>query len=210
MLLIAMLISLQPLAAPAPATSGPHITTIGVESADRIVIQGRDFGRACPHCEVTADYEHGPKIALMIEDWSDHTIIARLPDLNAGDTAQLQVRAAGGISLPAAVHLRIETEKRLLVHQRSARKVGDKGELSVAVSQAPARCAHRSPVFAGAELRVRARRFGEAEIVSQPQPYCQDCKPVVVRWYHEPTGQIDFEVLGTFRLVEGVCAARMR
>ncbi|MCA9617981.1 MAG: hypothetical protein KC731_03105, partial [Myxococcales bacterium] len=165
MLLIAMLTSAQSVAAPAPAPPGPHITTIDVESADRIAIQGRDFGRACAQCEVVADYEYGPKIALMVEDWRDHTIIARQPDLNAGDTAHLQVRAAGGTSLPAAVHLRIETEKRLLVHQRSARKVGDKGELSVAVSQAPARCAHRSPVFAGAELRVRARRFGEAEIV---------------------------------------------
>ncbi|MEZ5657287.1 MAG: hypothetical protein R3E83_01785 [Burkholderiaceae bacterium] len=135
---------------------------------------------------------------------------ARLPDVNAGEQARLRIKTTSGDSAPVAARIGIEYSKRVLAHQQSSRKVGNKGELSVDVAQAAPRCGSRSPLFVAAEVHMRKRRFGDAEIVNAPKPLCDRCKPVVVRWYHEPTGQIDFEVLGRFRLVEGVCPARKR
>ncbi len=193
-----------------PGAAAPRIASVSPAQGDRITIQGRDFGSPCARCEVLAQYEGGARIALVVDDWGDGRIVARLPDLNAGRSARLSVNSNGQASPPVAARVAVSTRRRVIARHESARKVGDKGELSVDVSQRPPRCAAASPVFDSARIRYRKRRFGEAEIVSAPPSGCTACAPVVVRWYHEPTGAIDFEVEATWRMVEGSCPARTR
>ena len=76
---------------------------------------------------------------------------------------------------------------------RSTLNVGDKGEELINVS-VERRCDRPLWVFDHAELVVRDRRFGDAQFVAIPEAGCVDCPPLRVRWYHEPTGYLDFEV----------------
>ncbi len=83
--------------------------------------------------------------------------------------------------------------------------VGDKGEESFDLSIAPPACGERALVFEKASIVYKKRRFGEAKIVQQPLPGCLQCSPLVVRWYHEPTGFVDFQVHIYRRERLGVC-----
>lgn len=81
------------------------------------------------------------------------------------------------------------------VRVESNRLVGDKGELTfdVSVPVDQARCG-QVWAFDHAELEIIANRFGDAQFVALPEPGCTDCSPGVVRWFHEPTGYLTFEV----------------
>lgn len=73
--------------------------------------------------------------------------------------------------------------------RRSALKVGAKGEDGIDVSAA-GRCGR----FHHAELVWLERRFADAQFVQIPEQACVQCDPLVVRWYHEPTGKLHFQV----------------
>lgn len=75
---------------------------------------------------------------------------------------------------------------------QSARLVGDRGEVSLDVSTAPGCGAQWR--FDHAELEVVQNRFGDVQFVSLPASGCEACDPVIVRWMHEPTGQLAFNV----------------
>jgi hypothetical protein len=82
--------------------------------------------------------------------------------------------------------------------RKSALKVGAKGEDTIDVSAAGA-CA-----FHHAELVWLDRRFADAQFVQIPEQACTRCDPLIVRWYHEPTGKLHFQV----RVYRTRCAAR--
>jgi hypothetical protein len=71
--------------------------------------------------------------------------------------------------------------------------VGGKGEESLDVSVA-AGCDEPAWLFHRAELVVRRNRFGDVQFVGLPSPGCVQCAPVQLRWFHEPTGYLSFEV----------------
>ncbi len=71
--------------------------------------------------------------------------------------------------------------------------VGNKGEEHIDVSM-PAECGNEQWVFDHAEIAVRRNRYGGAQITQLPARGCQRCEPIVVRWFHEPTGFIAFDV----------------
>ena len=75
----------------------------------------------------------------------------------------------------------------------SKRLVGDKGESIFDVSLPPDQCG-QVWVFDHAELEIVANRFGGAEFVALPESGCIACSPGTVRWFHEPTGYLTFEV----------------
>lgn len=83
--------------------------------------------------------------------------------------------------------------------------VGNKGEewLDVSVS---ASCGEHAWLFDRAELVVTRNRFGDVQFVGLPSPGCARCAPVHLRWFHEPTGYLSFEV-NVYRRLELVSCA---
>ena len=95
----------------------------------------------------------------------------------------------------------------VVFRQSSDLNVGDKGEYSIDVSRPPPVCGRASPVFDSARIEYRRRRFGDAAIVATPPSGCSRCPPMRVRWFHEPTGYLEFTVIAQWRFIEGRCDA---
>ncbi len=85
-------------------------------------------------------------------------------------------------------------------------QVGNKGEevFEVSLPRNAADCGLLW-LFDHAELEIKRNRFGNAQLVALPQPGCRHCSPGVVRWYHEPTGHIEFAVHVYRRRVDVPC-----
>lgn len=75
----------------------------------------------------------------------------------------------------------------------SAVSVGSKGEEALDVS-VDAECGEAAWVFHRAELVVGRNRFGDVQFVGLPASGCVRCAPVELRWFHEPTGYLSFQV----------------
>ena len=76
---------------------------------------------------------------------------------------------------------------------RSDLSVGDRGEIHLDVSTPDSQCGEQWR-FHAAEIVIRANRFGDAQFVALPSAGCTDCPEIIVRWMHEPTGHIEFDV----------------
>ena len=98
----------------------------------------------------------------------------------AGEDAS---EAAGPVPDPREPLFRLE----------SSVSVGNKGEEALDVG-IDAVCGEPAWVFDRAELVVTRNRFGDVQFTSLPRPGCTDCEPLTLRWYHEPTGYLTFEV----------------
>ena len=101
--------------------------------------------------------------------------------------------------------LRLDERAPYFEH-RSETLVGDKGERALDVSVPSGPCGTIDWVFDHAELRVRDARFADAQMVQIPEAGCTACKPLVVRWFHEPTGRLHFHVNVYRRPSPVVCA----
>lgn len=188
-----------------------------------VTLNGQGFGDSCDACEVIADYG-SLRYALEVKHWSDRRIEIVLPDLNLATRVWLQVVTADGKSnrQQTEINRRIVPATELTQPRRpppsglqtlskhSDLKVGARGEEQLDVSSAPPVCGKEAKLFDHARVVFAKRRFGDAQIVTLPKPGCSRCEPLSVRWYHEPTGHIDFQVHIYRRRVEGICAERMR
>lgn len=83
--------------------------------------------------------------------------------------------------------------------------VGDKGEDRFDISTKMPACGATALVFDYAQIVYKRQRFGEAKIINRPPAGCLRCPPLVVRWYHEPTGHLDYQVHVYRRRIEGNC-----
>ena len=83
--------------------------------------------------------------------------------------------------------------------------VGDKGEDKFPLKFKQPVCGKRSRVFSHAEIVFKKKRFSDAVIVRAPREGCYRCRPLVVRWYNEPTGSLDYELRVFAQEVEGQC-----
>lgn len=121
---------------------------------------------------------------------------------------------ASGIGVWSATgwgDVRAEVRSRTMVFRQSSDlSVGDKGEEAIDVSRPAPVCGRASAVFDGARIEYRRRRFGEAMIVASPPAGCTRCPPLRVRWFHEPTGYLDFTVTAQWRQVVGRCDGQQR
>jgi hypothetical protein len=196
-----------------PAQAAASTVTIerAIPQADgSVAIDGRGFGAPCGKCEVIAVYDDGLRYAAPVASWTDARIVARIPDVNRGTSVRLAVHTPSATSNTATVTLPRRIDVNLAFSHRSEAKVGDTGEKQLDVAAALPSCGARAPVFERAEIKHLRRRFGEAQIVAAPPPGCTSCQPLTVRWYHEPTGYLEFRVDAYRRWVEGVCADRVR
>jgi hypothetical protein len=219
------LIPLALLAFCASAQGAPAAQRVTTAGDGRVLIQGQGFGAPCTRCEVIADFG-GFKYAFPIERWSPEQITLRVADLGKGEQMRFQVLAADGASQPLFYRLpkTLAPARRLsgvvasnsvpdllLFEHRSTLAVGDKGENRYDVSQPPPACGAQGRIYDSAELVIGpTTRFGGAEIINRPQSGCARCPPLVVRWYHEPTGRLHYQVHVYRRAIEGVCPERIR
>ena len=207
------------------AAAAPAIRGVGAGSGGSITITGSDFGKACRQCEVIADYGGGFKYALPNKTWTDKRIVAQIGDLNKSLNVGISIKTPAGNSNTVKHRLKRQIEPArehrrplpanaksdvLLFDHQSTLAVGDKGERTLDVSGPPPACNQSGPVFDHAQLVYGKRRFGEARIVASPPAGCSRCSPLRVRWYHEPTGNLHFQVHAYRRIVEGVCKDRIR
>ena len=100
------------------------------------------------------------------------------------------VKAEGDVPQPEPVQLDPLTP---YFHLQSDRSVGDHGEITLDVSVADAGCGLQLR-FDHAELEILRNRFGDAQFIRLPQPGCEICEPILLRWMHEPTGYLEINV----------------
>jgi hypothetical protein len=220
-----LLLSLLTLMSSGAAMAAPVIQGVSGNANGRITIAGSDFGKACSQCEVITDYGDGLKYALPSESWTNQRVVARIADLNKGLNVRIFIKTSAGTSNTAnyrlARKIRPEREYRrsvpanlssdfVLFDHQSDLAVGDKGERSFDVSSPALTCNQASEVFDHAQLIFGKRRFGEAQLVASPPAGCVRCSPLKVRWYHEPTGRLHFQVHVYRRVVEGICRDRVQ
>ena len=222
---LSSLIGLALLTLGASAQGAPTAQRITAAGDGRVMIQGQGFGAACPRCKVITDFG-GFKYMFPVERWSPDQITLRVADLGKGEQVRFQVIAADGASQPLPYRLpktlvpahRLSgivapnsVPDLLLFEHRSTLAVGDKGENRYDVSQPPPTCGAQGRIYDSAELVLGpTTRFGGAEIVNRPPPGCARCPLLVVRWYHEPTGRLHYQVHIYRRVIEGVCPERIR
>jgi hypothetical protein len=104
--------------------------------------------------------------------------------------------ATAGQAAPATV---LEFERHY------ALSVGDKGEDRFHLPERRPSCTAPGLAFDSAEIVYLRRRFGEAQIVATPAPGCIRCGPIVVRRYHEPTGELRYRLRVHRRTVPPAC-----
>lgn len=219
------MISMLLLILASPVLAKPTVSGVNVAASGKAVIRGNGFGAPCRECEIIADFG-GFKYAYPVQNWSDKQIVAQINDIGKGDKARLIVKTAEDASQPKPFRIPVQvvpkrklnrTVKKnsvadlLMFEHQSNLSVGDKGEERYDVNQPEAACGQPGYVFDSAELVQGSNtRFGEAKIVGLPQPGCSRCQPVKVRWYHEPTGKLHFQVHVYRRLVNGICPDQVR
>ena len=207
------------------SAAAPHVSGIQTSRANTIAIKGQGFGSPCRDCEIIADYGDF-KYAFPFERWSDRQIVAEIADIGKGDKVKIIVKTQEGDSKPFKIRVpsKIVPPRKpnsivktgsipdlLLFEHRSNLSVGDKGEERYDVSSPVPACGDTGYVFDSANLVIgRNTRFGEAKIVSMPKEGCQRCQAIRVRWYHEPTGKLHYQVHVYRRLIEGICPAQVR
>ncbi len=210
-------------AANAGRAASPILDTVRTDNAGVATLIGRGFGGACSQCDVIADYG-GFRYALTVHHWSEDRIVAHLPDINLTSQATLQVVTPNGktntqrVSIPRRIVPSADLQHPvqppppdlLSFNKRSDRKVGAKGDERIDVSTQSPACGQEALLFDHARIVFGKRRFGDAQFVATPKPGCTRCDPLLVRWYHEPTGYLDFQVHVYRRRVEGICPARKR
>jgi hypothetical protein len=190
---------------------------------NRYNLVGSGFGETCMECEVIADY-NTIRYSLVTEYWSDNRIAVKIPDFNLATQVRLQVKTANGNSNKKFVKIkpRLIPPKEmsspiqsappnyLILSKSSNLKVGAKGTERVNVSSSAPSCGTEALLFDHAKILFSKRRFGDAQFTSLPKPGCTRCSPVIVKWYHEPTGHLDFQVLIYRRIIDGICSNRLR
>lgn len=115
---------------------------------------------------------------------------------------------AGKLAPPKEIQRAVkqgEVPDLLFFERRHSLKVGDKGEERFNVSSKPPACGKPALVFDHARIVYKRKRFGEAKIVKSPRAGCVRCTPLVVRWYHEPTGYLEYQVHIYRRKITGKC-----
>ena len=191
---------------------------------NRYLLQG-EFGERCATCEVIVEYADGLHYAARVEHWMSAGVVTQLPDLNRNLNVSVRLRTVDGLSEALSLRLtraivprpELDTpappeliESAEFVERTHSLAVGDKGEEILDMSAPPPECATPAPLFDRARIVYADRRFGEAQIVELPPAGCTKCPPLVVRWYHEPTGRLTYQVHIYKRIVEGICPERIR
>ncbi len=188
----------------------------------KVTLSGSGFGKSCKQCQVIIEYKPGQRFTAKITQWNNTRITALVPDINSSLNVKLSVKRPEVQSNTLS-----HTIKRKLVPSRDINRpvspgsnkglqfyefshkvsIGDKGEDRIDVSSSLPACGATANVFDHARIVYTSRRFGEAQIISLPEPGCSRCKPLKIHWYHEPTGRVEYQVHIYKRIISGICEA---
>ncbi len=189
----------------------------------KVTLSGSGFGKPCNQCQVIIEYKPTLRFAAKIIRWNNTHITAQVPDINNSLNVKLSVKRPKAQSntlnhtikrklVPSRDLLRPVSpgsNKGLQVYEFSHKvNIGDKGEDRIDVSSSLPACGANTSVFDHARIVYTSRRFGEAQITSLPESGCTRCKALKIRWYHEPTGRVEYQVHVYKRIVSGICEAR--
>jgi hypothetical protein len=191
----------------------------------RLVQLSGSFGPACPACEVRVVYSDGLTYAYKPLHWHNDRIQFTIEDLGAQANVRVYVMSKDGLgnSRPFTIQPDLEPDR---LHgettgpgpgggtndfsKRHDDPYGGSGKDQFNVSSKPAACGKQEKRFHRAELVINKQRFGDARIIQQPTMGCQNCLPIKVEWYHEPTGLIEYQVHVQKRIIDGICPERIR
>lgn len=183
------------------------------------------FGNSCANCEVIANYGGNFRYAYRPKTWQPNRIELQVDDLNRELDIALLVHSDKGSSNPQRVRLQRKVAPATELQQPVAAPqldsvhfyerthqlaIGDKGEDSFDVSVASLSCGQQALVFDQARIVYGQQRFAQAQVVQSPVAGCVSCTPLKVRWYHEPTGKLTYQLHVYRRRVSGVCPGQVR
>ena len=205
--------------------SSPMLKGARAGSGFEVTLSGKGFGKDCRQCEVIVDYGKGQRYAAKTLAWSATSIKAVVPDVGIGERVKLTVRTSDGESSAISYKIRpILTPKKninrtvkpnatkgLGVHSFIYNaKLGGRGKDTISVGVDKPDCDEEAWAFERGNIVFNNKRFGDAKIASSPKAGCSKCKPMVVKWYHEPTGKIDYQVHIYKRKIVGACSSLKR
>jgi hypothetical protein len=209
---------------PAHALAQLQLTMVQSLGDNTFELTGQ-FGSPCASCEIIANYGANFRYAYRPKAWQPNRIELQVDDLNRELDIVLQVHSDKGASNPQRIRLQrkvmpatelqqaVPTTQLDSVHfyERTHQlAIGDKGEDSFDVSTAPPSCGQQALVFDQARIVYSQQRFAQAQVVQSPTAGCVSCSPLTVRWYHEPTGKLTYQLHVYRRRVSGVCAGQLR
>ncbi len=201
-----------------------ELTRIQSRQNQQLELHGQ-FGRDCKQCEIIVDYGKGLLYAYKPTQWHEKKLTFSIKDLGKSLKVRLFVRTAQGDSnaktylikprlkparLSGSPATRTRHNSRSVFLASHNDPFGGKGVDQFNVSTKPAGCNETSDLFHQAKIIIGKKRFGDARIEQQPPSGCTNCKPIKVRWYHEPTGRVEYQLLVQHRQVIGMCPGNKR
>lgn len=183
------------------------------------------FRPDCQPCEIIVDYGKGFLYAYKAQLWTAKKLSFKLQDLGKSLKVKVFVRTRTGDSNSMAYNIRPELspprllnkiqsetarDKKHIFTKKHADAFGGKGIDEFKVSSNPPKCNASTDVFHQARIVIDNKRFGDARIEFKPKSACVNCQPIKVRWYHEPTGSIHYQLHIQQRQIQGLCPAQIR
>ena len=205
-------------------TFAVQLDKLRATSPQHIELQG-DFGQDCKQCEIIVDYGKGFKYAYRPDRWNARKLSFNIHDFGKSLKVKVMVKTAQGITKSKAFTIkpqlkpvklrnkpasRSQVDKTTLFTQEHKDPFGGKGIDLYKIVNHPATCGSKGELFHDAKIIFGKKRFGEARIEQKPKPGCSKCTPVKVRWFHEPTGSVNYQLEIQRRIVHGVCREQVR
>ncbi|PCJ50567.1 MAG: hypothetical protein COA74_01965 [Gammaproteobacteria bacterium] len=175
------------------------------------------FGENCAGCEIRVSYSPHFIYAYKPELWTPNRLVFKLKDFGLSTRVSISVKTATGISAPIRHDIKLKFENNSskndgLNRISKAHKdpFGGKGIDRFDVSSQKPFCNKQQAVFHSAKLLIKSNRFGDARIEHRPTQGCTSCSKLSIRWFHEPTGKIEYQIKIQKRLIDGICSTKER
>lgn len=204
--------------------SAVELTRIQARSGQKIELQGQ-FGKDCKNCEIIVDYGKGFLYAYRPDRWNEKKLLFSLKDqgkslkvrifvrTGSGDTKSLAHKIKALLTPPKLsnkIQHRTKINKHLIFSASHADAFGGKGLDQFNVGTTKPKCNDTADIYHQARIIIDKKRFGDARLESKPTSGCIKCSPLKVRWYHEPTGSISYQLHIQRRLIAGICPGQIR
>lgn len=183
------------------------------------------FGKDCKNCEIIVDYGKGFLYAYRPVRWHEKNLVFNIKDLGKSLKVRTFVRTGSGDTgskvysikpvlrparIPDNTQTRTRKNKNYIFQTKHNDPFGGKGLDKFDLSTKNPNCGTSVEVFHQARIIIEKKRFGDARIEYKPDSGCKRCQPVKVRWYHEPTGLISYQLHVQRRRIEGLCPGQIR
>lgn len=201
-----------------------ELTKIRAIADNRIELHG-DFGKDCKRCEIVVDYGKGFKYAYRPERWRVDKLVFTAKDLGRATRVKITVTTSSDKTRALAYRLKLKLspsrmpsravatskiDNKFIYAENHQDGFGGKGLDEFNYAQPSSSCGKKSEVFHKAGIVIVKKRFGDARIEKQAVSGCKNCGPIKVRWYHEPTGQINYQLHIQRRIIEVECQKVIR